>query len=109
MARGAKTPGSFAPGTCGNPGGRPAGLGEVREAAKCYTLEALDVLARCMRSKKEAVAMAAADKILDRAWGKPAVSIGGSDDLPAVKIEDITDEARLRALGLLLAKANGVK
>ena len=55
-----------------NPGGRPAVLGELREAARGYSQEALEVLASVMRNPE---APPAARDLLDRGFGKAAQSV----------------------------------
>jgi len=76
--------------------GRAAGVGrqkgtpnkataEIRDAARAYTHEALEVLAHVMRhGTTETARVAAADKLLDRAYGRPAQALRhtGADDGP---------------------------
>jgi hypothetical protein len=88
--------------------GRAAGVGrqkgtpnkataEIREAARVYTHEALEVLAHVMRhGTTETARVAAADKLLDRAYGRPAQALrhAGPDDGPievAKPIEQVLD------------------
>jgi hypothetical protein len=84
-------------------GGRRAGSGrrkgsqnkvgkDIRELARVYTAEAVETLVGIMRDRSapsQARAMAA-DRLLDRAWGKPAQTIVGDPESPlhlATKIE----------------------
>ena len=64
--------GRFAPGTSGNPNGRPRTLPEFKLAAREHTSDALRVLAGIM--KRSAVSpsarVRAAAELLDRGWGK---------------------------------------
>lgn len=62
----------FKPGQSGNPGGRPKAIAEVQKLARECTPEAFETLRTVMRNKKasDAARVAAADKILDRGWGK---------------------------------------
>jgi hypothetical protein len=57
-----------------------------------------------MRSDIPSASIAAAVKLLDRGWGKAAQPLVGDDKAPAIKFEDITDEMRVRALGMLFTK-----
>jgi hypothetical protein len=68
----------------GNPGGRPKGEGEIRELARQHTTAALQTLVEiCQNGENESARVTAANAILDRGWGKPAVPI--AEELP-VKI-----------------------
>lgn len=60
-----------------NPGGRPAKLAGVREAAQQFTEEAVVTLATIMRddSAGASARAAAAVALLDRGWGRPAASV----------------------------------
>lgn len=65
-----KTGRPFQKGTSGNPGGRPKLPEELRFAAREYSLEAIEKLAYWMRSNNPSASIQAADKLLDRGWGK---------------------------------------
>jgi hypothetical protein len=71
----------FEKGQSGNPGGRPKVEGEIRALAQEHGPEALKRLVQLMKSKNERVAVAAAQAVLDRGYGKPpqAVQLGGQD------------------------------
>jgi hypothetical protein len=59
-----------------NPTGRPKSIAEVVHLAREHTTEALLKLVHVMRtSKHEATVIAAANSILDRAYGKPPVAV----------------------------------
>jgi len=63
--------GGFRPGQSGNPGGRPRVLADVRDLARQHSPAAIAELARLsLRAKSEAVRVAAARELLDRAFGK---------------------------------------
>jgi hypothetical protein len=70
----------FAKGQSGNPGGRPKALVEVQEAARSHTLTALATLARIADDKTAppAAQVAAANALLDRAWGRPSQPVEAS-------------------------------
>ena len=68
--------GQFAPGSSGNPGGRPKDEARVAELARSYTSEAIDTLVDLMRhGKDERVRGTAAQALLDRGWGRPKVDV----------------------------------
>lgn len=78
-------------GQSGNPSGRPRADAALRDAAREYTQEALDVLAGCLKSKSAAIKIKAARELLDRGWGKPrqSVELGATDDV-SVRVQVIT-------------------
>lgn len=58
---------------------------DVKAAAQKYTKEAVDTLATIMRTSQiDAARVAAADKLLDRAHGRPAQAITGANDGPLI-------------------------
>ena len=63
--------GQFAPGSSGNPGGRPRDEHHVAELARSYTTEAIETLVSLMRNASDdRVRGTAAQALLDRGWGK---------------------------------------
>ena len=86
--------GQFAPGSSGNPGGRPKDEARVAELARSYTTEAIDTLVELMRhGKDERVRGTAAQALLDRGWGKPKVEVvndSGGGYLEALRDANVT-------------------
>ena len=86
--------GQFAPGTSGNPGGRPKDEARVAELARAYTSEAIDTLVDLMRNgRDERVRGTAAQALLDRGWGKPkgeVINEGGGGYLEALQAANVT-------------------
>jgi hypothetical protein len=78
----------FQPGQSGNPGGRPKALKAVEEAARAHTGDAIETLASICKNTQapEAARVAAANALLDRAWGKPKQSLEPSDPRQAVTL-----------------------
>jgi hypothetical protein len=66
----------FEKGHSGNPGGRPKGDGEIRELARQHTMTALRTLIEIAdHGQNESARVTAANALLDRGWGKPAVPV----------------------------------
>lgn len=82
----------FAKGKSGNPGGRPKLAPEIKEAARAYTVEAIETLAKVMRSGDTSQARAmAADRLLDRGWGKATQHIEAKVNV----LDQLTPEQQL--------------
>lgn len=83
---------------------------ELRELAKDYGEEALEVAAKLMRNGRTAPAarLQAVTIILDRAYGKPpqATVLTGPNDGP-IEIAEITDDLRARAF-IAFAKRHNI-
>jgi hypothetical protein len=87
------TNGRWAPGQSGNPGGRPGGVAEVRELARTHTAAAIERLVQEMTNGETSHArIAAANALLDRAYGKPTQPIGEDPEMP---LSQMTIEARV--------------
>ncbi len=72
--------GKFVSGESGNPGGRPAGYGEIRDIARQHTETAINTLVKIMSDSDATPSsrVGAAVALLDRAWGRPAQTIEAS-------------------------------
>lgn len=69
--------GKFKSGESGNPGGRPAGYGEIRDIARQHTDTAINTLVKVMNDSDAtpSARVGAATALLDRGWGRPAQTI----------------------------------
>ncbi len=65
----------FQKGQSGNPGGRPKGYQEFREAARELTPRAMKTLEDLLEHDDGRVRFAAAKELLDRGWGRPATTL----------------------------------
>ena len=91
--------GGFKKGKSGNPSGRPRALASVMHEARRYTLEALKVLLKLMRTaESESVRLNAAEAILSRGWGKPIQALQVDGRFVTKKLADMTPD-EIKALG----------
>jgi Family of unknown function (DUF5681) len=66
-----KPKGRWRKGQSGNPGGRPAGLSQLRDLCRNWTPEVIEELKRlALTSSSHSVRVSAASVLLDRGWGK---------------------------------------
>ena len=93
----------FVKGKSGNPGGRPGNLMKVREMAAKHTKKAVDTLVAMLDSESDKVKVAAAEALLDRAYGKPTQPVAGDDSMPPILINTViagmTDEEVAKLAG----------
>jgi hypothetical protein len=86
-AQGTFHPGRFRPGQSANPGGRPAGIGKVRDLARAYTAEAVAKLVEKMRGgKSDTIQVNAAIELLVWGYGRPGPQEWPADGQHAVLI-----------------------
>ena len=77
----------FQKGQSGNPGGRPKEIAEIKELAREYSAEAIERLLHWMRSNNGRVSVAAAQALLDRAYGKAPQQIAVDATLRECRME----------------------
>lgn len=110
-AKAPKAPGGgrWVKGQSGNPGGRPKLIGHVRELAQAQTEKSIKKLVAVLDDKEapHAAIVAAARELLDRGWGKPALPIGGTDELPPIRAVRELSEAELMALAQQESREDG--
>lgn len=100
--------GHFLPGVSGNPSGRSRDLAYIKELSKEHTESAVLALVDVMGNKEErgAARVAAANAILDRAYGKPVQAIAGADGEGAVvvahQLPEMSDEQAQHAYRMML-------
>lgn len=75
---------TWAPGKSGNPGGRPKAEREVIDLAREASPRAIGRLIELVDSADERVSIAAANSVLERAFGKPTQPLSGDVDNPLI-------------------------
>lgn len=86
----------FVKGQSGNPGGRKKEAGDLRELARAASPEMLQILIDLAKtSVSDRSRVTAANAVLDRAYGKPAQTLGDGDGNP-VEWVDLIRAARER-------------
>jgi len=70
----------FVKGESGNPGGRPSGLGDIRNIARRHTHAVIKTLVKVIGNTEAtpSARVAAASALLDRGWGRPEQSVKAS-------------------------------
>lgn len=98
--------GSFKPGNKG--GGRPRIPEEVKELARAHTVEAIRTLAEVMGdpSAPHAARTNAAEKLLDRAWGKSEATLNVNDNRAPRDLSTAEILAALAAQGIAGAEGS---
>lgn len=93
-------------GKSGNPGGRPKGAVEIKSLCQENSPEAMKRIFQLMKSKDERVALAAAQTVLDRGYGKPTQHVEANVSFMDKLTED-EQCAVLAALETLARDASG--
>lgn len=108
--------GHWPAGVSGNPGGyskeKRQAVARVADLAREYTPEAIQTLATIMKDEKatRTTRIAAANALLDRAWGRPPQSVGLSFDDPVISPDEGEPMAALEiARRIAFALAQGLK
>ena len=83
------------PGQVLNPGGRPKLDEEYKALVKANTVAAMQVVISLLSSDREDIKLKAAQEIIDRAYGKAAQPIVGSDDHDPINMRVKQDLTRL--------------
>lgn len=80
--------GHWLPGESPNPGGKGIQYTEMQVLARSFTKEAIETAVQIMRTSDAGpVRLAAANMILDRAWGRPAQAVQLSQEPPQQRAE----------------------
>jgi hypothetical protein len=77
--------GRFRPGFTPNPGGRPKIVEEIKSLARQHAPEAFRRVCELVGSEDERTALAAAQEILNRAYGRPTQAIEQTVEYPDIK------------------------
>lgn len=110
----AKSNGRFQPGVTGNPGGRPKMPEELKTRLRDLGPKAVETLEHLLESEQERIRLAAAQTLLDRAYGKPSQevaleNVGDADgNQKLVSTLSLLLRIRDRELNDLRAKVDGV-
>ena len=96
---------AFKPGQSGNPGGRTASFAECQQLAREASPDAMRRLIELMASPDERVALVAADKVLERAWGKPKEY---DPDASGKRFSEMAPEERAREIERIFKLAREV-
>ena len=95
------TGGRFAPGTSGNPGGRPPVPDDIKAMFTSLAPDAVRALAEALIGDDPRLRLQAAQAILDRAFGKPTVSahienVQSGPDAHLAALIQMADQTRAR-------------
>jgi hypothetical protein len=77
--------GRFLPGFTPNPSGRPKVVGEIKQLARQHAPGAFKRICELVDSEDERTALAAAQEILNRAYGRPVQAIEQTVEYPDIK------------------------
>ena len=107
--KGGKRATSWRPGQSGNPHGRPKIIAEVRDLARQYTADAMDVLTGIMNDPKapSAARVSAASAVLDRGWGKPGQAIDADVNVVPPDVQRRREATRDRVMAMLKRMESG--
>jgi hypothetical protein len=81
---------------------------EIRALAAAYGPDAIAKLAKLMKSQNETIALQAAEKLLDRGYGRPAQAHRNSGMVGSYDLTKLSDEQLQYVYGTLRLAASGV-
>jgi hypothetical protein len=82
----------FQRGQSGNPGGRPRMPEKLRLALEALSEKAVERLGALLDHHSGAIRLRAAERILDRAWGRPAIAVD-IGELPETSVSRMSTAA----------------
>lgn len=98
----------FQRGQSGNPGGRPAMPAKMRDALQALSEKALTCLGELLDHRDGRIRLRAAERILDRAWGRPAIAVDliASEGTPLAELPDSALEKLIAQIERLSASTD---
>lgn len=94
----------FKKGQSGNPGGRPKAIKDLQAVAREHSPKAFARVLSLIDSDDARVSLAAAQEVLNRAWGKPAQAITGADGKDLIPAEAIAPLEMARKIAFVLER-----
>ena len=104
----------FPKGKSGNPGGRTKQFAQCQRLCREASPDAARRLIELIQSEDERVALMAADKVFERAWGKPRIFDPAAEETPKKrpvfdpKLYTLEELQQMQAVMLMIARREGL-